>query len=84
MKALYDRVFDFVSGLFGCSREACIWSLSPSRIDHHGWRSVAVRVSVPGCGGGGDGFAMYITQYAERGATSPTITFSLCDSGRET
>ena len=63
--------------------KACICKRSPSGIDHHGWRCVATRVSGPKGVGGGGGLTVYMTQCGGRGATSPTSTFSFCDSGRE-
>ena len=63
--------------------KACICKCSLFEIDHNGWRSVATRVLVPKCVGGGGGVKMYMTQCGVRGATSPTATFSFCDSGRE-
>ena len=62
--------------------KACIFKRSPSGIDHHGGRNVAIRVPVPICVGGGGSLTVDMNQ---RGgdATSPIYTFSFCDSGRE-
>jgi len=63
--------------------KACICKRPPSGIDHHGWRSVTIRVHVSNCVGDSGGLTVYMTQCGGCGAISLISTFSFCDSDSE-